>query len=88
MVEYIVNLSSVPCSVALFTCDCGASTVDYDLRQDHLPPGWSPAEDGSPRCPRCSKPAENHRETSASFPSSREVTDADASLPVMPRPPT
>jgi hypothetical protein len=51
--DYFLIPAPVPCSVALFTCPCGAHAVDYDPK-DVSPPGWSKAEDGSQRCPRCS----------------------------------
>jgi hypothetical protein len=54
--DYFVIPAPCPCSVALFSCACGATAVDYDLKQD-LPPGWEAAEDGEFRCPRCSAEA-------------------------------
>jgi hypothetical protein len=52
MAEYFAIPAPCPCSVALFECACGATAVDYDL-QKAVPAGWSVAEDGSVRCPRC-----------------------------------
>jgi hypothetical protein len=50
--EVYVNQATVPISVAVLTCACGASCVQYDLR--HGPPGgWTSAADGSDCCPRC-----------------------------------
>jgi len=42
----------VPCSVALFTCSCGVSAVELDVRRQ-APDGWSALPDDSHRCPRC-----------------------------------
>jgi hypothetical protein len=53
-VEYGVIHATVPCSAALFTCRCGASTVEFDLARE-LPERWSTADDGSPRCPHCAE---------------------------------
>ncbi len=52
MVEYFEIPAPFPCSVALFVCGCGATAVDYDVTEP-APTGWSVAEDGSARCPRC-----------------------------------
>jgi hypothetical protein len=51
--DYFVIPAPVPCTVAVFTCPCGAQVVEAD-REQALPPGWSTTEDGSSRCPRCS----------------------------------
>jgi hypothetical protein len=53
MADYFVIPTPVPCSVALFTCPCGAHAVEYDVKRA-APTGWSTADDGSCRCPRCS----------------------------------
>src|SRR5262249_42178094 len=50
--EVYVNQTSVPLSVAVFTCACGARRIQYDLKRNS-PSGWSTAADGSDRCPRC-----------------------------------
>jgi hypothetical protein len=55
-VDYFTIPAPFPCSVALFSCRCGATAVEYDLEQT-TPAGWSTAEDGSDRCPRCSAAA-------------------------------
>ena len=54
--EYIVIPAPFPCSVALFSCPCGAKTVEYDVKRA-APTGWSTADDGSNRCPRCTAEA-------------------------------
>lgn len=51
-VQYGVLSAFVPCSVALFTCSCGASKVEADIRRE-VPDGWSTLE-LSHLCPRCS----------------------------------
>jgi hypothetical protein len=56
MADYFVVPAPVPCSVAVFTCPCGAKTVEYDLERAS-PPGWSSTEDGSTLCPPCSAAA-------------------------------
>jgi hypothetical protein len=50
--EYVVIPAPFPCSAGLFSCSCGATAVEYDLKRV-APEGWSTAEDGSCRCPRC-----------------------------------
>lgn len=51
-VRYAAVSAFVPCSVALFTCECGASAVEFDMRLE-VPHGWSTRE--TPHlCPRCS----------------------------------
>jgi hypothetical protein len=50
--DYIVIPAPFPCSVALFSCPCGAKAVESDTKRV-APKGWSTAEDGSPRCPVC-----------------------------------
>jgi len=54
--DYFVIPAPVPCSVAVFTCPCGAQAMEYDLERP-LPAGWSSTEDGSTLCPRCSAAA-------------------------------
>jgi len=51
-VDYVVIPAPFPCSLALFTCPCGAKAVD-DPRHA-TPKGWTTAADGSVRCPACS----------------------------------
>jgi hypothetical protein len=54
--DYFVIPGPAPCSVALFTCPCGAHAVDYDL-SDEAPPGWTKSDDGELRCPECTRRA-------------------------------
>jgi hypothetical protein len=54
--EYIVTPAPVPCSVAVFSCSCGAEAVEFDLKLV-VPTGWSTADDGSARCPKCTERA-------------------------------
>ena len=49
--EYYVNQATIPLGIAVFTCRCGGTRVQYDL--DAAPTGWTTAADGSDRCPRC-----------------------------------
>jgi hypothetical protein len=51
--DYFVIPAPCPCSVALFSCPCGASTVEYDVKHA-APPGWETTDDGEARCPECS----------------------------------
>jgi hypothetical protein len=51
-VRYGFIHASVPFSIALITCPCGASTVEIDLRRE-APDGWLALADGSHRCPPC-----------------------------------
>ena len=37
--------ASVPCGVAMFTCTCGASAVEYDLNRG-VPDRWVAADAG------------------------------------------
>jgi hypothetical protein len=53
--DYLVIPAPFPCSVALFSCPCGAKAVDDPRHVE--PKGWSTAEDGSPRCPVCTAKA-------------------------------
>jgi hypothetical protein len=59
--EFYVNQASVPLGVAVFSCSCGATQVEYGLDR---PNGWSTATDGSDLCPHCAgtKQAEADRE--------------------------
>jgi hypothetical protein len=50
--EFYVNQATVPLGVAVFSCACGATRVQYDLKRSS-PSGWSTAADGSDRCPHC-----------------------------------
>jgi hypothetical protein len=54
--EYFVTIAPFPCGVALFTCRCGARTVEFDPKRP-APKGWATADDGSPHCPVCSEQA-------------------------------
>ena len=56
MAEYVAVPTPFPCSVALFTCSCGAKTVEYDPKTV-APTGWSTTEDGAARCPECTERA-------------------------------
>jgi hypothetical protein len=49
--EYIVIPVPFPCSVALFSCPCGAKAVEETKKA--APKGWSVDADGSARCPVC-----------------------------------
>jgi hypothetical protein len=51
-VDHFVIPAPYPCSVALFTCPCGAQAVEYDVERV-APPGWEMGDDGLPRCPAC-----------------------------------
>jgi len=51
--DYFVIPAPVPCSVALFSCPCGAKAFESDPKQ-LAPKGWTTADDGSVRCPVCS----------------------------------
>jgi hypothetical protein len=51
--EYFVIPAPCPCSVALFSCACGATVVDYDVKEA-APAGWEAADDGEVLCPECS----------------------------------
>jgi hypothetical protein len=51
--DYFVIPAPCPCSVALFSCPCGANAVDYDVK-DAAPAGWTTTDDGEARCPECS----------------------------------
>jgi hypothetical protein len=53
-VRYGFIHASVPCAVALFTCRCGASTVEIDVRQE-APNGWLALAGGSHLCPPCAE---------------------------------
>jgi hypothetical protein len=59
--EYYVNQAAVPLGVALFTCNCGATQVECDLRRGSPPDGWSIAADGSARCPHCAGSNESEK---------------------------
>ena len=50
--EFFVNQATVPFGVAVFTCACGATRLQYDLKRSS-PSGWSTAADGSDHCPHC-----------------------------------
>jgi hypothetical protein len=50
--DYFVTPAPIPCSVALFSCPCGATAVEYDVKRV-APAGWSTADDGVLRCPAC-----------------------------------
>src|SRR5215467_7763556 len=76
--DYFVIPAPVPCSVAVFTCRCGAQTVEYDLERA-APPDWSSAEDGSTLCPRCSAAAAGRGDYEAGIPTGQAT-------PVPPRP--
>ena len=52
--DYFIIPGAFPCTVAVFKCPCGATTVEYDVRRV-VPPGWGTTEDGSPQCPHCLK---------------------------------
>jgi hypothetical protein len=54
--DYFVTSAPFPCSIALFSCSCGARAVEYDLKQG-APAAWTTAQDGSQRCPACSTEA-------------------------------
>jgi hypothetical protein len=54
--DYIVIPAPFPCSVALFSCPCGAKAFEYDPREVE-PKDWSTAENGSLRCPACTAKA-------------------------------
>lgn len=62
--DYFVIPAPCPCSVALFSCPCGAKAVEYDLKEV-APPGWSTSDDGVLRCPECSARV-SARETTSS----------------------
>jgi hypothetical protein len=51
-VEYHVTYAAIPCSLALFRCRCGASTVEYDLKRK-TPDHWVAVDGGSYLCPHC-----------------------------------
>ena len=48
--EFYVNQATIPLGIAVFSCDCGATQVQYGVE---VPSGWLAAADGSDRCPRC-----------------------------------
>jgi hypothetical protein len=50
--DYFVTPAPVPSSVAVFSCPCGATEVEYDVK-DVAAPEWSTDDDGSHRCPEC-----------------------------------
>lgn len=52
--EYFVIPASFPCSVALFSCSCGAKTLEYEVERV-APTGWVTTEDGELRCPVCAE---------------------------------
>jgi len=49
--DYIVIPAPVPCSIAVFSCPCGAQA--FEDTKHVAPEGWSVSEDGSVRCPVC-----------------------------------
>jgi hypothetical protein len=51
--EYIVIPAPVPCSIAVFSCRCGAQA--FEDTKHVAPEGWSTADDGTVRCPVCSE---------------------------------
>jgi hypothetical protein len=55
-VRHGVIHASVPCSVALYTCSCGASTVEFDVRLP-VPDGWSAVGNDTVLCPHCARNA-------------------------------
>src|SRR5512132_409292 len=56
MADYFVTPAPIPSSVAVFSCRCGATKVEYDATEV-APPDWSTADDGSHRCPVCTAEA-------------------------------
>jgi hypothetical protein len=56
MADYFVTPAPIPSSVAVFSCRCGATQVEYDATEV-APPDWSTADDGSHRCPVCTAEA-------------------------------
>lgn len=54
--DYFVTPAPIPSSVAVFSCPCGATAVEYDATEV-APPDWSTADDGSCRCPVCTAEA-------------------------------
>jgi hypothetical protein len=59
--DYFITPAPVPSSVAVFSCACGATEVEYDVK-DPAPPEWSTADDGSPRCPVCTAAASSREQ--------------------------
>jgi hypothetical protein len=59
--DYFITPAPVPSSVAVFSCACGATEVEYDVK-DAAPPEWSTADDGSPRCPVCTAAASSREQ--------------------------
>ena len=53
-VRYGFIHASVPCSVALFMCPCGAKTIEIDVRRE-APDGWVALADDSHLCPPCAE---------------------------------
>ena len=51
-VEYVVTYAPIPFSFALFTCNCGATSVECDMRRA-APDNWTVADDGSHLCAHC-----------------------------------
>jgi hypothetical protein len=56
MADYFVTPAPIPSSVAVFSCRCGVTEVEYDA-MEVVPPEWSTAADGSQRCPVCTAEA-------------------------------
>jgi hypothetical protein len=48
--EFYVNQATIPLGIAVFSCECGATQVQYGVE---VPSGWLAAAGGSDRCPRC-----------------------------------
>ena len=64
--DYYVIPAPFPCSVALFSCPCGAKAVESDPKRV-APKGWSTTGEGSPRCPVCTAKASSRAATSGTL---------------------
>ena len=52
MVDYVAIHALAPCSVAVFSCECGASSLEFDVKRE-APDDWLARDDGSHLCPHC-----------------------------------
>ena len=63
--EFYVNQATVPLGVAVFSCACGATRIEYGVE---CPSGWSTNADGSDLCPRCAGARDADRAAPAETP--------------------
>jgi hypothetical protein len=51
-VQHFATFAPIPRSFAMFTCRCGASSIEHDVRRA-APKHWTIADDGSHLCAQC-----------------------------------